>query len=856
MHRYSLILFVLLSPSLSPACGSDSPSRQPNDASRDSANGDATPSDTGTDGDGRQDEPVDAGGGGPSLVTAGPVTLTVDHEALTLDVTYNDEPRLGFDAEGIQLGLIRAFRDAENYDPYGFEVDDPATPPPPLERWAPLTAVELVSTNAAGLVLNLAFGEGATGVLEVVPDPAGRLAFVLTPVVSEGAVAYVRLRPSVDVDERFYGLGEYFDQVEHRGTVRAMQLEFSADLESANNEAHVPVPFVTGTSGWGLFVESDEAGVFELGADDPDRIDLTFANVVQPESFLFHVFAAAHPLDVTKHYYELTGYPAMPARWALGPWIWRDENRDQAQVESDVALIRDLDLATTAIWIDRPYASGVNSFDFEEAKFPDPGGMIEVAHDLGLRVALWHTPYLDEDDEATAELLAHARENDFFPAEHGLILNGWGTPLDLTNPDAFDWWQDQIRRYTDMGIEGFKLDYGEDITLGVLGARNVWQFFDGSTERTMHAHYQRLYHRAYAELLPESGGFLLCRGGTWGDQVHVSVVWPGDLDASFARMGQSVSDDGGSYRAVGGVPAALVASLSLGPSGFPLYGSDTGGYRHSPPDRETFVRWFQITALSPVMQVGTSSNDVPWEFNDDNGFDDEMLGWYRDYARLHLRLWPLVWTYLERLQEDGRPIQRALGLAYPELGEHPSDVFLLGDDILVAPVVDRGARERTVPLPTGTWLDWWTGEAYEGPGEVTVDAPLDTLPLFVRAGGVIPMLRPTIDAIAQTVEPERVDTFANDAGVLHYLVGRGAPGQFELFDGASLAVEQVDGAWLFATRDGAEFDSGAVITVIGVDEPAGVTLGGEPHDGWSWQSQRGGELVIDVPPGEQSVSVR
>src|SRR6185436_19535104 len=116
------------------------------------------------------------------------------------------------------------------------------------------------------------------------------------------------------------------------------------------------------------------------------------------------------------------------------------------------------------------------------------------------------------------------------------------------------------------------------------------------------------YHRAYAELLPEDGGFLLCRHSTIGDQTQGVIIWPGDLDASFAKMGESVSEGGDDYVAVGGLPASVIAGLSLGPSGFPFYGADTGGYRHSPPDKELFTRWFEQTALSTVMQIGNSAS--------------------------------------------------------------------------------------------------------------------------------------------------------------------------------------------------------------------------------------------------------
>ena len=320
-----------------------------------------------------------------------------------------------------------------------------------------------------------------------------------------------------------------------------------------------------------------------------------------------------------------------------------------------------------------------------------------------------------------------------------------------------------MKQYTDRGISGFKLDYAEDVVVGALGARIPWQFAEGS-ERIMHSRYQLYYHRVYAELLGDDG-FLLCRAGTYGDHVNVSVVWPGDLDANFAKHGETKQDkDGKSYKAVGGLPASVIAGLTLGPSGFPFYGSDTGGYRHSHTDKETFVRWFQQTALSSVMQIGTSANDVAWEFLPENGFDQESLDLYRQYVRLHLRLWPYEWTYAQRIATTGRPIQRSVGLAYPELGEHPDYDYLFGDALLVAPVVERETRERDVVFPPGRWVHWFTGKVYEGGKTQTVAAPLAELPLFLREGGIVPMLRPTIDTLSPTTEPDRVDSYATDAG--------------------------------------------------------------------------------------------
>jgi alpha-D-xyloside xylohydrolase len=263
--------------------------------------------------------------------------------------------------------------------------------------------------------------------------------------------------------------------------------------------------------------------------------------------------------------------------------------------------------------------------------------------------------------------------------------------------------------------------------------------------------------------------------------------------------------------------------LTLGPSGFPFYGSDTGGYRHSPPDEETYVRWFQQTALSTVMQVGDSSSQPPWVFTEENGRDEETLVLYREYARLHLRLFPYVWTYAKRIEADGRPIQRALGLAHPELGVHPSDEYLMGDHLLVAPVLERDARERRVIFPEGEWFDWWDGSLHSG--DEVVEAPLSKLPLYLRAGGIVPMLRPTIDTLSPATDAG-VESYAGDPGRLYVRIAKGPASTFVLYDGTT--IENAGATIVFT--GGEVFDRGATLELIGygsevvtIDVPDGRT---------------------------------
>ncbi len=346
---------------------------------------------------------------------------------------------------------------------------------------------------------------------------------------------------------------------------------------------------------------------------------------------------------------------------------------------------------------------------------------------------------------------------------------------------------------------------------------------------------------------PAAGGFLLTRTGRWGDQVHGMIVWPGDLDADLSHAGDPQP---GGKLAVGGLPAALTKGIGLSASGFPFYASDTGGYRSSPPNRETWLRWVEANSVWPAMNVGDASSQMPWEFTAANGRDAQALADYAKFALLHLRLYPYTWTYATLMATTGRPIVRPVGLAYPALGEHPTDEYLLGDYVLSAPIVDAGATSRSVLLPPGTWLDWWTGAAVSG--RITASADLDTLPLYLAQGGIVPMLRDTIDTLSPATDPA-VDSFASDAGILY---ARVAPGptftQYVVYDGTKLGAQ--NGTLQY--WPGSVFAKGVLFEVIATAQPTTVgTLAQYASrdqllaagSGWFWESATGGTLWILLP---------
>jgi len=206
------------------------------------------------------------------------------------------------------------------------------------------------------------------------------------------------------------------------------------------------------------------------------------------------------------------------------------------------------------------------------------------------------------------------------------------------------------------------------------------------------------------------------------------------------------------------LPSAVNAAVSLAASLHPHYGSDIGGLRHGLPDKEVMARWSEFGALSTVMELGGGgvSHNV-WDFTISD-FDQELLDIYTTYARLHVSLFPYLYAYVKRNSDSGEPILRAPAMMFPSDGALADAKFeyFFGEDLLVAPVVVGGARSREVTFPVGDWVNWWTGEVVHGPATQTIDAPLDRLPLFARAGSLIPLLAPDVDTLAPASDPSIV----------------------------------------------------------------------------------------------------
>ena len=600
------------------------------------------------------------------------------------------------------------------------------------------------------------------------------------------------VRVTLASDDGFYtGLGERFGHVSARGQIVPMQLQIDAKFESATNDAHVPVPLLVSSKGYGVFVESRESGAFDVASSDAGKVTATFEGKAESVWFFF----ARDPLQVVAEYMQHVGLPRVLPRWALGPFYWRNTWDSQQQMIDDAVMMRNLHIPTTTMWIDNPWQTSYNTSVPDPARFPDPQALMGELAALGYRVLFWSEPYLEKpgtgpDDEARQLYTqAAAQPGALVRLQDGSILAAPGSDdklqfgmIDFTTGAGRDFWAGLVSRAVALGASGFKLDYGEDIVPQLFGARLGVTFADGETDRTARS-YPLGYHAAYHEALDAArkDGFLLVRASSFGGASIADAIWPGDLDSDFSKYGD---DNGSGTLLVGGLPSAVVASQTLAVSGFPSFGSDTGGFRHGAPTKEALIRWAEHTALSVIMQLGGGGDThAPW------AYDDEAVSLYRNLAVLHTRLEPYLSSIVRQAETVGTPTIRPLPLAFPgdaEAANFADDEYLLGPDLFVAPVVTEGATQRSVHFPPGAWASFTLNTVVHGPSDQTWVAPLGTPILFGRVGSILPMLAADVDSLSDATAPAVVT--ASERPTLEARGWPSGPASASFDDGSSIAI--------------------------------------------------------------------
>ncbi len=739
--------------------------------------------------------------GGPSLVTIGTadakVTLHLDRFSLSVANGAGKTILEGLDTavagdDGAYGGTVAATRHETTFRASLVEGWDHVDGKDSPWRAGLYVARADVGTDRASLDLFDPAEESVTLHLDVKVTGAD----VTLDLAVDGGPNQVGAAFKLPDDEHFFGLGERNVTVDHRGRRYECWTEEGgiavgekAPPGPANpgpngpGMTHVPIPFFYSNKGYALYLDTTYRNGFALG--DTKSV---FRFWGENTKLRAHVFVHDDPKASLADYTALTGRATLPAPWVFGPRRRVDHGAKIDGLDEFEAL-RTHQVPTTAVDDATHFLPNGSDVDRE----PELRDWTTKLHALGFKAIGYYNAYVSITSPKAKDLVAYGRKNDLFvrvSAEEGggefdtFMISGGGqqvATIDMSKPAAVEWYGTLMQKALDIGYDGWMLDFGEYLPQKAVLA-------NGMTGWEAHNAFPLLYQKATTDYLRKARGedwMYFARAGYAGTQKYAPIVWSGDPAASF--------DD------AKGLPAQVRAGINSGLSGLPYWGSDIGGYSCNadpPGDKEVLLRWVQFGALSSDMHdenacagavEGTPPKWTIWR-------DAESTEVYGRYARLHTRLFPYLYATAKEATETGMPVIRHPFLVHPtEKDALAVELeYYFGPSLYVAPVVRRGATTRTFWLPPGRWVDWWSLAEATGGAKVTRDAPLDVLPLYLRSGGVVAMLDPTIETLAPATRPEVV-TLEKVAGVLDVravIDAKTGKGTAKLVDGTAFTVSR------------------------------------------------------------------
>lgn len=578
-------------------------------------------------------------------------------------------------------------------------------------------------------------------------DAQGQLLRSLLPPMrrGEGWVHCTRLMP----DERCHGLGLRSAPFDIRGRdFRLWNLEAKGSYGPNDDPLYLSVPVWLGIHSKGCvltFYESSWHG--HASFHDEARFDFD-------GGALRLYLIPGPPAQAMERYALLTGLPAMPPRWALGYHQSRWSYMNEHEVHEVAKGFRERGLPLSAIHLDIHYMDGHRVFTIDKQRFPDLRRLCQELEDVKVVTIL--DPGVKYDDKY--EVFVSGRDGGYFlkwPDGRLVLGEVWpGTSAfpDFTNPKTRKWWGGLYRILCDAGVAGFWHDMNEpaafaafgDCTLPVMAPH--YMEGRGGDHREAHNVYALLEARAafegLRELNPDKRPWILSRSGFAGLQRY-AWNWTGDSESNWWSLRQS-----------------LRIALSLSVCGIPYTGPDIGGFGGA-PSPELFARWFELGAFLPFFRTHSAwftPRREPW------CFDDKTYAIIAKYLKLRARLMPYWYTLAFEASRLGHPLVRPM--FWPDASDKAmlglEDQFYIGDALLVAPILEEGVNSREVLLPKGLWYNLYDDQMAEGPGKVHVEAPIETIPVFVRAGSIVPMEEDGRIVLHVYVPPAPFEVFAGE----------------------------------------------------------------------------------------------
>lgn len=547
-----------------------------------------------------------------------------------------------------------------------------------------------------------------------------------------GAVA---MSYAIADDEHFYGLGEdndgYLGSLDRRGHTRDMVT--GQRINVGHVTADIPVTFYMSTGSgnpYGLFTDNSYIMYYDMGKEDPKTC---FQRALGGD-LIFYYFRGENFGQILNEYTNLTGKPPMPPLWTQGYIQCRCSYWDWTQVDELIDTIREKRIPLDCIVFDYDWAEFFNNYKWNprwQGKSPEK---IAEYRKQGLHFMASNSgPMLKKNSDTyqsalDAGVLARDTDGNTITCGHY-----GGDLIDFSHPNTREWLRPQLERILDDGVESWWLDLTEP-----EGDPENAVYYDGERNK-VHNPFSLLNTKTYTEITrahcPQMRPFILTRTGTAGIQKYCTAIWSGDVYSDYKTF-------------TAHIPEALNTAIS----GIPLWTSDAGGfisatsnasdnrniYRNDVASHANlYERWVQFACFSPVMRVHHAGESAPYAFG------ELMTDSVAHYVRLRYRLLPYIYSYAYRTHRTGEPLIRPLVYNYPDDPNvcDLADTYLFGEEILVAPVHEEEQSVRRVYLPKGKWFDFDYGYEYEGGRSYDVYAPQNRIPVFVKAGAIIPMSR-------------------------------------------------------------------------------------------------------------------
>jgi alpha-D-xyloside xylohydrolase len=531
--------------------------------------------------------------------------------------------------------------------------------------------------------------------------------------------------------ERFYGLGQHqHGLLDQKGCT----------IELIQRNTEVSIPFLFSSRGYGFLWHNPAIGRVELGYNETRWV------AEATPQLDYWITAGSTPAEIMQHYADATGHAPEFPEWAAGFWQCKLRYRTQDELLSVAREYKRRGLPLSVIVIDFFHWSLQGDWRFDPVAWPDPGAMVRELEELGVKlmVSVWPAVNpLSENFEAMLERGLLIRTERGNPVLMNFQDNRpEGTVgvyyYDSTNPEARQFIWEQVREhYYQDGIQTFWLDACEP-EMYPMDPDNL-RFHIGNGLAVANA-YPVLHERGFYENMRSAGQthiLNLCRSAWAGSQHYGAAVWSGDINSTFKALQEQIR-----------------AGLNMALSGMPWWTTDIGGFYggvpESPAFRELVVRWFQYSVFCPLFRLhgyrhATHDSSLMLQSGGPNeawSFGDEAYAIIKDLLFLRERLRPYIMEQMQIAHEQGIPPMRPLFFDFVEDENCASidDQFLFGPDLLVAPVLEAGARQRELYLPSGTtWTDAWSGQTFEGGQRIVADAPLERIPVYLRGNAQLPI---------------------------------------------------------------------------------------------------------------------